>query len=527
LLANGRPFSAGDAVPAGRTELTFLAGPGVYEARVDDLTGAVERIERRVDVPGKLRRVARTVRFLEPGHRVSRDDDPGIIGLRVLPGLDKPFRALADATADYGHACCEQTAAKMLAACAMYALADADRKRRERAEAIILAGVRREASMWLRGKGFKMYPESASRPETYWGPMAARHLWNLALLRDLGGPAAPGPALSRAVDEGLEMAGDASRAYQIDWPPKKPASAQDAYAAIRFNGKSNPSAGLDFIRQRTASLAGDALPSAPPSPHFGGAVANRAEAAYCAAGLLRAGGAAERPRALALANGVVKHIGDNGRLYSTVDSVAAIALLAELNAARIVGGSGKVELDGERLATSDAIGRTDAIRTIQAVEGTVAVEVTRVVEEDWSTFNAGLPIFVSLEKNGSPSQRLRALDSVDLRVKLESGYKGGDILWVCLPDALSRVAGGGQVKRFSVDFRGNDEVRIPLAATGVTVGQRGGPGPARFAVCVRNMFEEERGGNPGWLDVTVAPPDDGGGSVIGRALGALKGLLGG
>jgi hypothetical protein len=527
LLADGRPFGPNDALPGGRAEITFLAGPGAYACRVEDVTGASVRVDRRVDPPGKLRRTARGVRFLEPGQRISRDEDPAIVGLRVLQGLEKPFRALTDATSDYGHACCEQTAAKLLAACAMYALADDDKARRARAEAIILAGVRREVTMWLRGQGFKMYPESAPRPETYWGPQAARYLWNLALLRDLSGAAAPGPALSRAIGEGLDMAGDASRAYGLEWPPARFGQAQDAYNALRFGG--DATSALGFLRQRTAALPPDALPP-PPTPYFTGAVATRAEAAYCAAGLLRAGGSADRPRALALTNGVVKHFGDNGRLYSTVDSVAAIALLSELSAARIVGGAGVVEVDGERLATSAAAAKVGPIRTIQGVEGVTAVEVSRVEEEDWSAFDASLPILVALEKNGSAVRRLRALDAVDLRVKLESGYKGGDLLWVCLPDALSRVTGGGQVKRFSVDFRGQDEVRIPLAATGVTVGPRGEPAPARFAVCVRNMFEEERGGNPGWLDVTVAPPDDGGtggGSVLGRAVSALKGLFGG
>jgi hypothetical protein len=332
--------------------------------------------------------------------------------------------------------------------------------------------------------------------------------------------------LTRAIGEGLEMAGDATGAYGFRWPPAPPASAQDAYAAIRFGGDAAPA--LGFLRQRTAGLPDGALP-APSSPQFTGAVASRSEAAYAAAGLIRAGGAADRPRAIALANAVVKDLGAAGRLYSTVDSVAAIALMAELSAARIVGGAGVVEVDGARLPTAEAAAKDASPRSVQSIEGVTTVEVTRVAEEDWSAFDASLPVLVAIEKDGAPVRRVRALDAVDLRVKLEAGYKGGDILWVCLPDALSRVTGGGQVKRFSVDFRGKDEVRIPLAATNVTVGPRGEVAPARFAVCVRNMFEEERGGNPGWLDVTVSPPDDGGGggSVLGRAVTALKGLFGG
>jgi hypothetical protein len=158
------------------------------------------------------------------------------------------------------------------------------------------------------------------------------------------------------------------------------------------------------------------------------------------------------------------------------------------------------------------------------VEGVTAVEVTRLVEEDWGTFRGGLDVAVSLNRGGGPTRRLTALDAAELVVRIESGYKAGDLAWVCLPDALSRVVGGGQVKRFSVDFRGQDEVRIPLAATGITVGPNGQEAPARFAVCVRNMFEEERGGNPGFLEVTVAPS---GGSFLDRAKGALRGLFGG
>jgi hypothetical protein len=261
-----------------------------------------------------------------------------------------------------------------------------------------------------------------------------------------------------------------------------------------------------------------------PGPFGGGAVAMRSEAAYGAAALLHAGGAAERPRALALANTVVQALGPQGRLYSTVDSVAAIALMAELTAAKVVGGSGKVEVDGAVVATAEAVDRAD-VRSVRALEGVAAVEVTRMVEEDWESFAGGVPIAVRLLKGAATTRRFEALDPIDLEVKLEGGYKPGDLLWVCLPDALSRVVGGGQVKRFAVDFAGESTLRVSLAATGVTVGPGGESAPQRFALCVRNMFEEERGGNPGMLEVTVTPPA--GGGVLGKVLSGLRGLFGG
>ncbi|MFT3765546.1 MAG: hypothetical protein QM820_08535 [Minicystis sp.] len=516
LLLDGRALAPGERLPAGRAEVSFLAGPGHWEAVVEDASGAIDRAAKDVEVPGKLRRLARTVRFLEPGQGVSRDADPSIRELRVLPGIDGPFTALLDATADYGHACCEQTAAKMLSACAMYALAGEDRQRRARAEAIIVAGVRREASMWLRGRGFKMYPESAADPHPYWGPKAARHLQNLAMVRDLG----PGRALADALDEGLSMAADATRAYGLEWPPRQLSTCEDAYAAIRFGKESG--AALALVRQRVGSAA---LPAAPQTPFHGGMVAMRAEGAYAAAALLRAGGAADRSRALSLANEVLKALGPAGRLYSTVDSVAAIALAAELSAAKIVGGTGTVEVDGRAMKSAEATALPSSIRSVRAVDAVAAVEVTRLVEEDWGAFAASLPIAVVLEKGETPTRHLAALDAVDLKVTIEGGYKAGDLLWVCLPDALSRVVGGGQVKQFSVDFEGQHTVRVPLAATGVTVGKAGQPGSARFAVCVRNMFEEERGGSPGYVEVTVTPPA--GGGVLGKVMAGLRGLFGG
>jgi hypothetical protein len=475
-----------------------------------------------------MRRLARALVLLEPGQRVSRALDPSIVALRVLPALDGPFTALVDATGDYGHLCCEQTAAKMLAACAMYALSDSDRERRDRAESIVLAGVRRERSMWLERRGFKMYPESRDTPHEYYGPKAARYLRNLAFLRD-GGQLSP--ALASAVDEGLDMAADASAAYGLAWPPSSASTCEEGYNVVRFNPDATArERGVDVARRYAASANGSTLPPAPPNPWLGGAVAMRAEAAYASAALFRAGGAGDRSRALGLANRVVRDLGAEGRLYSTVDSVAAIALVGELRAARVVAtgeGGGAVEVDGRRLATRDAAALEAPIREVGAVEGVAAVEVTRVIEEDWGRFLASVPVAVSLESAGHASRRFTAGDAVDLRVRIESGYKDGDLLWVCLPDALSRIVGGGQVKRFSVDFAGQDEVVVPLAATSVTVDRAGGSGPQRFAVCVRNMFEEERAGSPGMLDVTVLPSPDasGGASGFGRMFESLRDLF--
>ncbi len=83
--------------------------------------------------------------------------------------------------------------------------------------------------------------------------------------------------------------------------------------------------------------------------------------------------------------------------------------------------------------------------------------------------------------------------------KTLDGYKTDDLVWVCLPEALSRLVGGGQVKLFSIAFNESNEVSILLVTTSVTVDRDGKLGSQR--VCVRNLFEEERTGNPSPIEL--------------------------
>ncbi|MEO8700507.1 MAG: hypothetical protein ABI867_10710, partial [Kofleriaceae bacterium] len=510
ITADGDVVAPGATLRGPRAELAFLAGPGDYTVELRDAaTGELVRRTARVDEPSKLRRIARSVRILRPGDRVSRRDDPSIIALRALPGLDKPFTVLCEATADYGHACCEQTAAKMFAACAVYTFAGHG-TRRDRAEEIILAGVRRERTMFLPRRGFKMYPDSPNTSNEYWGSLTARYLWNLELLR----PTAT-KALVAAIDDALEMAADATTAYKLAWPPRDPRTPADAYAALKFGSDANAKASAVITLRSWA--AGQ-------STRARGAVGFRAEAAYTAAGLFHAGGVGgpDVPAALAIANTVVGALGPEGRLYSTVDSVAAIAMMSEIHAAGLVGQGDKAVIDGRTVAITDAIAEP---LEIAAATATVAVEVTRIVEEDWDAFTAKLPITITTMTAGRPTARIAIGDPLDLHVRIDSGYQPGDLVWVALPDSLSRVIGGGQVKRFSIDLAGKPEVTIPLAATGLTIDRAGDEAPQHFAVCVRNMFEEERAGNPGPLDITVVPPRGGDEGLLGRAAAAIRKLI--
>src|SRR5204863_5042144 len=63
LMQAGKELAAGVALPGPRAEITFHVGPGDYVATVTDVaSGAAIASKKRVDPPGKLRRIARSIR---------------------------------------------------------------------------------------------------------------------------------------------------------------------------------------------------------------------------------------------------------------------------------------------------------------------------------------------------------------------------------------------------------------------------------------------------------------------------------
>ena len=463
--------------------LTFAVAPGAYEVRVEDAeSGEIDSMEAVVSEPGRLRSHARELVLLSEGESITLED-AGAVSLRVLPGLDEPFDLLVETTATYTHLCCEQTAAKILSAVAMY-LASGDDGRRSKAEGIIRKGIAWEESMFRPGAGFLMYPESPHVSDHY-SQLAARYLWKLDRLAEIPDLS---PGLRDAVKRGSEMADDAGAFHGIEKIPSKPATLDDAYAALVGGG--NRSDALTVI-DRFVDFSGNEVRLR----NGGHAVASRAGLAYVAAGLLAAGDVA---RGLRAANVVAGEFGENGALYSTVDSVGAIALLIQLRIRSVISSKARVRVNGEEMDLSEAIDLGDRVESVESIEGTVAVQALAIREEDWEEYGAGFEIRVGLRENGDrrPSL-LQPGRRVDLVVGLEDGYRVGDLVHVDLPACLSWMRGGGLVKRFSVDFEGRDEIRIPLAVTGTA------PGGQHFAVCVRNMFEEERRANPGLVRVAT------------------------
>ena len=522
----GDELSPGQPVPSGSV-LRFPVKPGALTALVRDAqTGEADVSERYITEPGKLRHLMRRLRLLTPGEEVTLQEEHALT-LKPMPGLERPFRFFVEGAVKYPFGCIEQTSSKVLAMYTGYITNQAEPEVAREYEAAILVWTKRLKSMYLPGNGFCLYPpeEGGKRsPDTHYAPLGVRHLLNLPSGARSG---ITQPALRELLDEIAAMVTDAAAYYKIDRVPRKPQSCHDAYQAIMYGESPQArSNALAYVRSRLVERQGQVLVEVShgqPSYHLWGlAVSQRQETAYAAATLLQGGEHADLPRAIAATNYLTAQLNEEGRLYSTVDSAACLALLLALRKAGVVtsGESGRVALNDREMPLADALSFGEKITSIRSLEGVIAVEVTSEVVEDWSAFKNELPVRVHLERDGRAQRSFRVGDALDLVIRVPQ-YEPGLIAHICLPDALARVVGGGQVKRFSLDFCERNEVRVPLAALSPTTppganknsslwswfaipGKRAAyQSTQHWAVIVRNMFKEEQVGNPGILDVRV------------------------
>jgi hypothetical protein len=502
--------------------VSFDASPGRYstEIRGGEL---VDRSEGKVEEPGKLVWLQKAIRLLAPGEKVSLDE-PGALSIEILPSLDSVFDAMIGGLRSYEHACCEQTSAVLLAAAAAYVTAK-DEDTRRKAGLHVRGCVEREKRMYLRGRGFKGWPNYPDEVFVY-SPGATLNLLQVELLRSQ----AREPELVNAIDECLEMAKDAAKAHGIDPAPSQPKSAREAYGRFsKFVEDRQRMA--SFIRERVEpwekelkAILKFELPGMPTESYHRSPAMIRAETAFGAATLLELGGD-HRREGLSLANSVLGAIRENGSMYSTLDSVAALTLLGALQRAKVVSGpDSKVRVDGAETTYSEAVSRTK-VQSVEALADPIQVQLTRVVEEDYTTIDQGVKAKVELRRGGKTfGDVARPGDSLELFVELTSGYVAGDLVHVFLPDCLSWVHGGGQVKKFSLDLSGQAQLSVPLAVTGTTFDRDGAPKPQHFAVAIRNMYDEERGKGFGDLTITVDPTS--GDGLAQKVLRGLRALLG-
>jgi len=541
LWVDGRRLAPGEEVTSGAA-VRFLAQPGVFTAIVKDaVSGAADVSERFVTPPGQIRSIVKRTRLLTAGETLTRAA-AGAQSLRVLPGLERPFQVFVQGACAYPHGCIEQSSAKLMAMVTGY-IANLDTPdKRDEYESSALAYVKRVQSMYLPGRGYTMYPPSEggrNEPDHHYGPGGTRHQLNLPKPERVSG-------ISQAMADGLNeihrMASDAAKVYKITYPPEQINDCHDAYLVLAgSNGDNQEKKGqaAAYVRSRLQEKDGQMFVEVQPNQRSymleGAAVGNREETAYAAAALLVGGEPRDLPLVIKAANYLTSQTNESGILYSTLDTGSMLVLMIALREAGIgaTGGSADLlELNGKRVTLAEALVTTEPIESVTCLKGVQTVEVTAELVEDWNMFQSALNVEVSLEKDGRPAQVFKVGDALDLVIRVPR-YEPCFVAHVCLPDGLARVVGGGQVKRFALDFAEKTELRVPLAAVAPTLlpsemvsdgngngskmgfvqqlaGALGGANaknvPAQhWAVLVRNMFKEEQAGNPGLLEVRITP----------------------
>ncbi|HET8913646.1 MAG TPA: hypothetical protein VFN23_19390, partial [Ktedonobacteraceae bacterium] len=514
---DGRGVEPGQALPSGTT-LRFVLQPGAVTAIVRSLTdpSLVDVSERLVMEMGKLRHIARRTRLLMPGMEATTAE-PRVLEILPLPAFEHSFEAFVQAACENPYGCVEQTCSMLLAQFTGYLYYS--QKEPEKAlhyENALVVWHKRLKSMELPKGGFSLYPPETRRsavPDTHYAPLAMKHLQKLPASEQVELRSEPLKALLQDL-HAIRRRGMAY--YELEPQPQQVRDCEDAYLILKHPAGSDElkTRAADFIRDVLREENGqvfadlEKLRARMKPDWYGDAVLRRYQTAFAAASLLILDRGDDVVKAVSATNYLLSQMNEEGRFYSTVDTAAGLVLFLGLRSAGIVadqaGKSGRVVLNGREVDLAEALKTTERIESLRCVSGLVTARVTSEVIEDWRSFKSDLPVEVRLEKQGQVDQEFEIGDELDLLIKVPR-YEAGLLAHICLPDALARVIGGAQVKRFSLDFSGQDTLRIPLAVVGSTVTQAQSTEQIQhWAVIVRNMFKEEQIGNPGLLKIQVA-----------------------
>lgn len=427
-----------------------------------------------------------------------------------MPGLERPFQLYVTGAVKYPFGCIEQTSSMLLAMFVGYITNLQQVEAAREYAAAIPVWHKRLRSMELPGGGFSMYPPEeghSSSVDTHYAPRGIQHLLNLPAPERSG---IKEQAVLDALSDISALAKKGAAYYKIDILPRTIHDCHDAYRVVmRSDSQREREKAADYAREQLKEKDGQVWVAVGERSSlynlYGLAVAQRQETAYAAATLLAAGQTADLPRAIAATNYLTGQLNEEGRLYSTVDTAAGLALLLALRESGVVATAdgGLVEINGKQMKLAEALAYNEKVESIRCIEGVVAVQITSEVLEDWSSLKSVLPVEVRLERAVHAREHFNVGDALDLLISVPR-YEAGMVAHVCLPDALARITGGAQVKRFSLDFQGQRVLRVPLAAISATRSPGSNRAEAQhWAVIVRNMFKEEQVGNPGLQKVVI------------------------
>jgi len=454
--------------------LSFNVQPGAYTAAIEDQgTGEQDSVEVRIHEPGQFQYWTQELVLLQAGDTLMATEDQHV---QILEDLHRPWERLLKAVMAEPFSSCETTAAKIFAASWLYITTP---HQRHQAEQFILGAVPRLGKLLLPHQGLTHYYRDNS-VDKHTNQRCVRYLWQLHLLSER---ADLSRNLRQAVSEGLALADQVATRHQFRARPQPIQTIEDAYAWINVGSETKAARQfIEHIIERSETQVKLKKPQ--------DAVTDRMTLAYTAASLLAMGYA---KWGFKIANQVLHHFNAQGRLYSTRDSSAAIHLLAQIRRLNLITPQARLRLDQHALTLAEAQHQR-AFNTLEVVDGIVAVAVQRLHSENWQAYETRFAVDVAFQTpNGKPMSRFKLGERTELVVSLPEGYQVGDIVEVILPACLTWVQGGNHKKHFSLDFAGRYKLTIPLVVTSTIQGKQ------HFALCVRNLFKQERITSPGVL----------------------------
>lgn len=468
-----------ESLNAGEFDLAFDLSPGLLcvEFEQDGLEETVTKTTM-IRRTGQFHSLSHQAQILRAGE--SRSTSEELPRLSLKNGLAVSLKDLCQGLAIYPYHCCEQTASRVLAI-GVYLSQTEDSQDADWAFDLYKRGVEQLAMMWMEGQGFSLYPNPLS-VNKYWGKTASEHLLKLDLFTELKKSRRYKNVTARA----LEMARDCGRSFTL----KRRSvikSAEKAYGVLALESSS-----VDE-REKAESYIFSALSKIGKRSVN---VADRAERAFIAASLLRMKTETALSSACRVYNDLSQHLTEAGRLYSSYDSIALLILLWELERRGIghIGAEGKtkVRVDGELVSLSEnGVESCDGFNCIEVLTGAVIVEQSKRRTLSWDKLTSNFKTKITLRgAQGRPSYRVG--DRITLNCAISKGYVPGDLIHVSLPACLSRQVGGGQIREFSIDFKGRSQLIIPLFVNDSTRDSKGRLGTQSIALCVRNMFDEDR-----------------------------------
>lgn len=477
ITIKGQPVHSGQIITTPATVEVVIRGPGRVIMQVECAeSGEVGSHMIEVQEPR-----AQTSRFprstvVMPGAKLRLADLPDAVSMRVLPGLEGEARRLITAVGDFHGKCCEQTSASLLSLLANICQGD------ESSVAKWEAGYNRMMQMIVGNGAIRFYPGRGEN--SHYSPLAARNLARMVSFQT-NFALADKPTIRRQVNQLAQAGRMACGHYLILFGE----GMRDAIEAWDFT---HSALAAEYVRNRVIWDGSNYVLSGP-NNYAGGTVGVRAEAAYAAACLARAG---DIRAAIGLANWVNAQFGENGS-HSTYDGLGVTFMMSELLKGGIGVGTRELIVDDQVMTLEQAIAE-GTVGSVQATAGAVMVQYQVEVTRHWADYEASIPVEVGLlDRRGQVATQVRAGEDATLIVKLPGGYQPGLMATICLPPSLAVLEGGAQVVQTTVDFAGNDEIRFAIKVLAQTERSQ------HVAVLVTSMYDDSKAGNPQPFAVTV------------------------